>query len=275
MARIDNHYDRAAELAVLRLREGAAPWQRRYFGEGYGPLPMNPATGKRYHVGNFLFLLLQEHDDPRWLTYRQARDAGAEVRRGERGMPVVYWIFEEEQGGELVELERPHSLVTYVFNAEQIEGMPAFVPDAEHIPDVERAEKLLAASGARIVSHGRASPYYRQDQDVILLPGKECFPDGKAYYATALHELLHWTGHSSRLNRKCGPFGSPDYASEELRAGIGSRLLAAELGIGMSVDRHDGYARIWVELLKKDSRELYRAAAEAEEMAAYVLGLAE
>lgn len=266
-------FGRVANLAILRLKEGAAPWQKRCFGEDYGTLPMNPVTGRRYRAGNLLHLMLQEYSDPRWLTYRQAQNLGGQVREGEKGTPILYWIFEEKAGGELVELELPRCFLSYVFNGEQIEGMPVWEQDKEII-QVERAERILAASGAEII-FDQIMPQYRQNQDVIHLPGREKFSDEAAYYSTALHELLHWTGHISRLDRKCGPFGSLDYAREELRAGIGSRLLSTALGIRMSMDRHDGYASGWIQLLKSDPREFFRAAADAEAMADYLLAFSE
>lgn len=283
MGKTDNYYAHVASLTVLRLKEWAAPWQKSWKGSYFGALPMNPITGRRYRAGNLIQLMLQEHADPRWLTYQQAQRVGAQVKKGEKGTPILYWTFEGVQAvpgkdGQLlqekVELERPRCTVSYVFNAEQIEDLPAFVPDGERSrSDLERAKNILEASGARIVNRAQSSSYYREDEDTLHLPDKELFSDETSYYSTALHELLHWTGHKLRLDREFGPFGSLAYAREELRAGIGSRLLSAELGIGFSVDRHSGYVRSWIEVLEADPRELFRAAYDAEQMFDYVMGI--
>lgn len=197
---------------------------------------MNPTTGNRYRGGNAVQLMMQGYGDPRWMTYRQAQQADAQVRKGERGTPVIYWKTEEERSvrgedgkpvqgkdgnplKEKVHLERPRSFISYVFNAEQIEGLPPLVADKERTwADVQRAEKILEASGAKVVHRAQGNAFYKPGEDAIYLPEKQQFPSEEGYYSTALHELAHWTGHESRLHREFGPFGSVTYAKEELRA---------------------------------------------------------
>ena len=93
MAKADDHYTRVAEKLIEKLKEGAAPWQKPFDAGGYGTPPMNPTTGKRYRGGNMIHLMLQDHRDPRWMTYRQAQEAGAQVKEGEKGTPIIYWKF--------------------------------------------------------------------------------------------------------------------------------------------------------------------------------------
>lgn len=290
MAKSEDHYTRVAEQLIEKLKEGTAPWQLPWDAGGYGSRPMNPTTGKAYRGGNMLYLMMQDHGDPRWMTYRQAQSVGAQVRKGEKGTPIIYWKFEEERtvhGGdgkpvrdadgnavkEKVRLERPRSFVSYVFNAEQIEGLePLLTPGKpQGWADVARAEKLLEASGAKIVNRKQASAFYRPGEDAIYLPLKEQFSDEVGYYSTALHELGHWTGHGTRLNRESGPFGSISYAKEELRAEIGSMMLSAELGIGVSVDSHAAYVQSWIKALQDDPREIFRAAADAEKICDFIM----
>ena len=265
MAKADDHYTRVAEKLIEKLKEGAAPWQKPFDAGGYGTPPMNPTTGKRYRGGNMIHLMLQDHRDPRWMTYRQAQEAGAQVKEGEKGTPIIYWKFEEERGvrgesGNLmkVQLERPRSFISYVFNGEQIEGLPPFLAEKPRECDVVRAEKLLEASGATIINRSQASAFYKKDQDTIYLPKKEQFPSEAMYYSTALYELGHWTGHESRLNREFGPFGSMTYAKEELRAKISGMMLSVELGIGQSAGNHAAYVQGWIKALEDDPRELCR-----------------
>ena len=265
MAKSEDHYTRVAEQLIEKLKEGTAPWQQPWDAGGYGSRPMNPTTGKPYRGGNMLYLMMQGHGDPRWMTYRQAQSVGAQVRKGEKGTPIIYWKFEEERTvhgedgkpvrdtdgnavKEKVQLERPRSFISYVFNADQIEGLePLLTPEKpQGWADVTRAEKLLEASGAKIVNRKQAGAFYRPGEDAIYLPLKAQFSDEVGYYSTALHELGHWTGHETRLNRESGPFGSISYAKEELRAEIGSMMLSAELGIGVSVDSHAAYVQSWI-----------------------------
>lgn len=285
-----------AEKLVAQLREGTAPWQKPWQpGEPGAFLPFNPTTGKRYKGINALHLMSEGHADQRWMTYKQAASAGAQVRQGEKGTPIQYWKFSEEQGltdadgkpvlgsdgrqaRQSVPLERPQMFFSTVFNASQIDGLAPLAPrPAAAWAPAERAERILQASGASIEHggrEGRDSAFYRPSTDTIHLPGREQFPTADNYYATALHELGHWTGHASRLGRDLGhPFGSEEYAREELRAEIASMLLGDELGIGHDPGKHAAYVGSWIRALQSDPLEIFRAASGAEKIQAYVLGL--
>jgi putative DNA primase/helicase len=139
---------------------------------------------------------------------------------------------------------------------------------------VERAEAILRASGAVIQHGGQNRAFYRLRTDSIHLPDKGQFPSADNYYATALHELGHWTGHPSRLGRDLAhPFGSEGYAKEELRAEIASMILGDELGIGHDPGQHAAYVGTWINVLRDDPLEIFRAAADAEKIHGYVLSL--
>ncbi len=164
-----------------------------------------------------------------------------------------------------------------VFNAEQIEGLPPMQPRPENQQTwgaIERAEKILVASGADIRHAEQNRAFYRPASDSIHLPDKGQFPSAANYYAIALHELGHWTGHASRLDRdQSHPFGSEEYAKEELRAEIASMILGDELGIGHDPEQHAAYVGLWIKALQEEPLEIFRAAADAEKIQAYVLGL--
>lgn len=136
---------------------------------------------------------------------------------------------------------------------------------------MQRAENILEASGVKLVHRAQGHAFYRPGEDAIYLPEKKQFSSEEGYYSTALHELSHWTGHESRLNREFGPFGSIAYAKEELRAEIGSMMISGELGIGQSVDDHAAYVQSWIKILRDDPREVFRAAADAEKIMDYVM----
>ena len=280
-----------AEKLIEQLKQGTAPWQMPWkAGDGGGMMPFNPTTGKRYKGINAIHLLSQGRDDQRWLTFNQAKAAGAQVRKGEKSTSIQYWKFEEERAKRdennkpvldgngdpvkvRVRLERPKMFMANVFNAEQIDGLPLYQKPVQTWNAQERAETILQASGADI-RHGGDRAYYRPSTDNIQLPEKAQFPSADNYYATALHELGHWTGHGSRLDRDLShPFGSEGYAKEELRAEIASMILGDELGIGHDPDQHASYVQSWIKVLQNDPLEVFRAASDAEKIQTFVLGL--
>ena len=286
---VRDFYEEVAEKFIEKLKEGTAPWQREW-DAGAGMMPLNPTTGNRYRGINVLILMAQDRDDSRWMTYRQAQKIGAQVKKGEKGTPIIYWKTHEEQtlkdeqgkiriGKDdkplkiLVELERPRAFLSRVFNAEQIDGLPPVIkPDRQWNP-VERAEALLKQSGAVIRHRAQSRAFYSLRDDTITLPEQGQFYDAKGYYATALHELGHWTGHESRLNRDMQhPRGSEGYAREELRAEIASMMLGQEIGLGHGIENHTAYVGSWIRALKEDPREIFSAASDAEKIMNYVLG---
>lgn len=287
-------HETVAEKIIKQLEEGTAPWQKPWNAEKSASfLPYNPTTGNRYKGINALHLMASNREDQRWLTYRQASDLGAQVKKGEKSTTVQYWKFTEdrikldEKTGkpvldkdgkkqkETVKLERPRVFYASVFNAEQIDNMPApEVKKEQQWNPIERAEKILASSGAVIKHSQHDNAFYRPIADEIHLPKKEAFDSADKYYATALHELGHWTGHSSRLDRPMSnPFGSEGYAKEELRAEISSMLLGEELEIGHDPEQHTAYVGSWIKALKEDPLEIFRAAADAEKITGFVLAL--
>lgn len=285
---VRDFYEEVAEKFIEKLKEGTAPWQREW-DAGAGVLPFNPTTGNRYRGINVLILMAQERDDSRWMTYRQAQKIGAQVRNGETGTPIIYWKTHEEQPlkdeqgkarlGEdgkplkvLVELERPRAFLSRVFNAEQIDGLPQIIKTDRQWNPIERAEALLERSGAVIRHRAQPRAFYSVQDDAITLPEKGQFYDANGYYATALHELGHWTGHGDRLNRDMEhPRGSEGYAREELRAEIASMMLGQEIGLGHGIENHAAYVGSWIRALKEDPHEIFSAASDAEKIMNYVL----
>ena len=283
-------HEQVAENLIEQLKKGGAPWQKPWEpGDLLAVLPVNPTTGKRYRGINSLNLMSRDYADPRWLTYKQAISLGAQVRKGEKSTLVQYWKFTDEriktddnnnpvlntEGQpikEQVRLERPRVFYAAVFNAEQVDNLPELSIKAPDWDPLERAEHILQASNA-MIRHGEAdNAFYRLSTDSIHLPHKHQFPTPDRYYATALHELGHWTGHELRLNRDLShPFGSEGYGREELRAEIASMLLSGELGIGHDPGQHVAYVSSWIKALQEDPTEIFRAAADAEKIQDFVL----
>ncbi len=218
----------------------------------------------------------------RWMTYRQARELGGHVRKGERGETVVYadrFIRSEidPDTGEEIEHAIPFMKTYTVFNVEQIDGLPErFYTWPEPInPGIERDAALEAFFGATgtDIRHGGARAYYALESDYVQMPPIECFRDCESYYATLAHEMTHWTRHPSRLNRDFGRkhYGDEGYAREELVAEIGAALLCAELGITPEIrEDHAAYIDSWLVVLKHDKRAIFSAAAHAPRAIEYL-----
>lgn len=281
-------HERVAQRLIEQLKEGTAPWQRPW-ADGPSEWPHSGLTGKDYRGFNTMWLLAQGREDPRWLTYRQASEMGAQVRKGESGTTVVYWQFHEERiertedgmpvlkDGEPVKtrvaLERPKVFYATVFNAEQIDGMPPLEKRQRQWNPIERAQLLLDQSGANIEHRGNRA-YYAVGTDKIRLPPQEQFDSAERYYDVALHELGHWTGAQSRLGRDLTqPHGSAGYAREELRTEIASMLVSAELGLPHDGAHHASYVGHWVKALQDDPFEIFRASRDAQSIGDYVFGL--
>lgn len=284
-----------AELIIAALESGTAPWQKPWKpGRPGAGLPHNPVSGTVYKGINRLNMMMTPYSDPRWMTYKQATDAGAQVRRGEKGCMVQYWSWEkmanktdasgnpvlDDKGKPVrvkVHLSKPTPFYATVFNAEQIDGLEPYVePEIlnEDWEQVQRAEKIATNSGANIDHKEQDRAYYSSGADKIMMPMRHQFQTADGYYSTLLHEIGHWTGHKSRLNRDMsGSFGSESYAKEELRAEISSMMVGIELGIGHDPSQHTSYVASWIKALKNDPLEIFRAATDAEKIKTYLFGL--
>lgn len=285
---------------VRMLERGVAPWQKPWEpGAGSFGIPFNPTSERAYRGGNAIHLmatgLQRGYEDPRWMTYKQASDNGWQVRRGEKGTQIEYW--EVRQASEKTQPFVPngggdgnaatgsdseksrliHRVYT-VFNAQQIERIPPHTPKQQTTFEaVQAGEQILKNSGANIAHDQADRAFYSRSQDSIHLPPKDAFKDAAAYYGTALHELAHWTGHPSRLDRstltESYRFGDTNYAREELRAELASVFLAAQRGIPHNPEQHAAYVGSWVAALKRDKNEIFRAAHDASSATDFLLTL--
>jgi antirestriction protein ArdC len=273
---------------VRMLEEGVAPWQKPWE-PGALQLPFNLTTEKNYRGGNALHLLAngirKGYEDPRWMTYRQAQEHGWQVRKGEKGTQIEFWQFPDsrdqpgEDRGKPADPERRPIRRTYtVFNAKQIDGVPVYEPPKRQDWDiVQSGEDILRNSGAVIRHDQNDRAFYSRLQDEIHLPPTAAFRTEADYYGTALHELAHWSGHPDRLNRptlnESYRFGDPNYAKEELRAELASVFLAAERGIPHNPEQHAAYVANWIEALRSDKNEIFRAAKDAHQAADFLIAL--
>ena len=280
---------------IRLLEEGVAPWQTPWTAQAGLSTPYNPTTNKPYRGGNILSLTIaamrKGYDDPRWATYRQAANEGWQVRRGEKGTQIEFWDVQSSGGKDTKDgrtevqdssgeerVRFIHRIYT-VFNAQQMDGPPVLaVKQPTSFEIAEAGEKILKDSGAKIFHDQADRAFYNRQFDTIHLPPRAAFPSAEAYYGTSIHELVHWTGHASRLNRetlnKSRVFSTTDeyYSREELVAEIGSMMLAAEKGIPHDPAQHAAYVSSWIKALKEDKNEIFRAASAASAAADYVLG---
>lgn len=250
--------------------------------DGQQSLPMNLATGKPYTGINVLILwgasLRGGFSSNYWLTYKQAAALGGQVRKGEKSELCVFYkpweTVKENEAGE-TEAKRGAVLKSFrVFNLDQIDGIePPQGPKRGTFSPIEQAEQILKDSGA-VIEIGGSRAFYRPSTDTVHLPERERFTSTENFYAVALHELTHWTGHRSRLARDfSGRFGDEAYAFEELIAELGSAFINAELGIiGATLENHASYLKSWIRVLKSDKKAILTAAAQAEKARAYILG---
>ena len=271
-----------ADRIVEQLEQGVKPWVRDWNPDKCeGPqAPFNPVTGGRYHGINVLILGMDmrafQTGDPRWMTYQQAHEKGYQVCKGEKSTTIFFTKSYEveddkaDDGKKAVRILRHYA----VFHASQIDGIPPYkAPTVEEAPWArpEAADIILKNSGA-IIRTGGEKAFYSPLTDHIQLPPENAFRGPPEFAATALHELAHWTGHPSRLNRDLKPkFGSAGYAMEELRAELSSALMAGELGIPADIPNHASYIQNWLKPLKEDKREIFRAAADAQRIVDMVL----
>ena len=288
--------EQIAEKLIAALQEGTSPFQKPWTDDnssGY-VTPLNPTTGKNYRGMNAFWLAMQGHDDPRWMTFKQASANQWSVMKGARSTMITYVkkfdvrpVLDEQgrplltadgkQKTETVKLDKPMFINAFVFNAEQISGIPQWVQvqSEKHAEQqwsaIERAEEIILSSQA-VVKHGGNEAYYAPSRDRIQMPKRDQFESAAKYYATLLHELGHWSGHETRLNRDLSNrYGSPGYAKEELRAEIASLMMGSELNIGHNFAQHAAYVESWIKVLKDDPGELYKASADAQRITDYLL----
>lgn len=283
-----------ADKIIESLKDGTAPFIKPWkANELANAIPYNPITNKPYNGINSINLMLEGYNDPRWLTFKQAQSINANVKKGEKSTLIQYWQFTEtvdktdEEGnlitndkGEVekieIQLEHPKVFFAYVFNAEQINNMPKLEnkQEIDTFKVVEKAEEIIKNSGATINHKLSNAAYYDNIADEITLPNKENFISEGAYYAVALHELGHWTGNEKRLNRDMQhPFGSKEYAKEELRAEIGSFLFNGRLGLDYDPGMHLSYVDNWVQILEDKPNEIFKATADATKIVSYLENL--
>ena len=281
-------YSEVTAKIVGELESGRVPWVQPWGrAKAVLGLPRNASSARRYSGINVFILwgavIERGFAAQAWLTFRQALALGGHVRKGEAGTTVVFadrFVPKDRREGGAAEVGARDASVAFlkrftVFNVEQCEGLPERVclgapPVAEGLI-VPAAEALICAAGAK-VRIGGDQAYYMPGTDTVHVPPPQAFFEPVNWHKTAFHELGHWTGHASRLNRdQAGSYGSKAYAREELVAEMTSAFVCAAMQIEPTI-RHADYLSGWLTLLREDSRAIFRAASAASKAADWLLG---
>lgn len=282
-------YEKVTNRIIADLEQGELTWLKPWSSGNMEGRIIRPLrhNGLPYSGINVLMLwsaaVESGYASPFWMTFKQAQELGAHVRKGEQGSLVVYantiTKTEEGENGQDEERKIPFMKGYTVFNVEQIEGLPehyAAKPEAviDAAQRIDHAESFFAATGADI-RHGGNSAHYSGGTDHVQMPVFEAFRSPESYYATLAHELTHWTKHPKRLDRDFGrkKWGDQGYAREELVAELGAAFLCADLALtpepGMD---HASYIQSWLKVLKEDKRAIFSAAAHAQRAADFLHG---
>jgi antirestriction protein ArdC len=278
-------YDLINQRITELLVQGTIPWRKTWNVETNHP--KNLVNKKEYRGINVWLLANSEFSSPYWLTFKQASDKGGRVKKGSKSTPVIFWKWvdrkdaddadqEDTNNGGKVPLLRNYN----VFNIEQVEGI-AVPPSPEALANpftpIERAEQIIQGMPHRPeIKHGGNSASYSPRWDRVKMPPPEAFDSAEQYYSTCYHELIHSTGHASRVGRKgiieINSFGSHEYSKEELVAEMGASFLCGISSIEQkTLENSAAYIAGWLKALKNDKTLLVHAAAQAQRASDYIL----
>jgi antirestriction protein ArdC len=261
-------YREVTDQIIAELKNGVRPWVRPWSLTPGLNIPANAMTGRPYSGINLLLLWPGHWPQPRYLTFRQALEAGGHVRKGEHGRHIV---FVKDLVKRETEEDEPHNfriMKSYtVFNIAQCDDLPDRLTAPRKAPNLDQRDALIdefiTATGAKIEESETENAAYYSD-DFIVVPAYRFFRGRAEYAATLFHELIHWTGHLSRLDRQLGKrFGLRAQAAEELIAELGAAFLCAEFSIDGFIP-HATYIKHFLELFEEDPRAIFTAASQAQ-----------
>ena len=272
-----NAYERITERILELLAQGTVPWHKPW--KAQTGLPRNFVSRKPYRGVNVFLLMSMSYESPFWLTFHQAHELGGAVRKGEKACPVVFWKrlqIEDEQTGE--EQRIPLLRIYHVFNTAQCDGLKS-LPATEALPVSVTAPATIVANMPHppVIEHGMTQAFYSPSADEVALPDRERFENDAGYFATVFHELVHSTGHKSRLHRATlvenTGFGSDPYSREELITELGCAFLCGHAEIlERTIDNSAAYLAGWLKALQRDPALIVQAAAQAQQAVDYILG---
>ena len=282
MAKFDI-YEAITERIIAELEKGNIPWEKPWTSRN-GNLAVSHATGKPYSLLNQMIL-----DKPgEYLTFNQVQQAGGRVKKGEKSSMVVFWKWlkvKDENSEEGKEKEIPYLKYFNVFHIDQCEGVKAKRTTEKPLPATPAeindaaqaiADGYLSRSGVTLHHAEGDRAFYSPSTDSVTLPKRLQFAETAEFYSTMFHELVHSTGHKTRLDRLSKPacFGSAEYSKEELVAEIGAATLVNHVGLesASSFRNTAAYIQSWLKVLRDDKRMIVSAAGKAEKAVNLILG---
>lgn len=274
-------YEVITQAVIEKMKQGKVLWHQPW--RGLEP-PKNLISKRPYRGVNIFTLILAGYGSPYFVTFKQCKELGGRVKKGERGNVVLYWNWQEKEitNAEGETQKKKFAFLRYylVFNVEQTEGLEKHVPEVKHLnfKPIEEAERIIREfKHCPKIKHERPQAFYTPRLDYINMPTRESFESVEEYYSTFFHELTHSTGHESRLNRKgiteATPFGTENYSKEELVAELGCAYLCGITGIeNKTINNSVAYLQGWLERLQSDPRLIVHAASAAQKAVDYILG---
>jgi len=268
------------QTVIDAMKAGTAPWQKPWISRGHDT-PTNLQTGAAYRGLNSFYLMLlgAAYDCNYWVGFKQARKIKGNVRKGEKSTAILAPIMRKGEDSNGDKYMYPAGFrVVRVFNAMQCDGLtiPTAADFEPRVIDADALDAFAINTGANI-EHGQTDQAcFVPSQDLVRMPAKDQFSEAGGYYGTLLHELTHWTGHKSRLNRiKSQQAARRDYAFEELIAELGAYYASERLGCPNEAENHASYLQSWLKALENDPKYLWQAASAAERAANYLIECAD
>ncbi len=272
-------YEIITDRILEALDQGTIPWRKPW---KCGGAPRNLATGKPYRGLNILLTGMQGYASPYWLTFKQAAERGGEVKKGEKGTPVIFWNWTrrevENKKGEIENKDIPFMRYYTVFNLSQIDGLSLTgnPSDADFKAIMPCEDVVGRMPNSPAIEHGFSQASYNPVNDAVRMPPRTAFNSEQSYYATLFHELVHSTGPGSRLARKGieerHAFGTPEYSKEELIAVCGASFLCGYTGIeNDTIENQTAYIDHWRRQLEADKKLIITAASQAQKAVDFIL----
>lgn len=287
MSKSDNIYIRLTDKIIEKMKGGVAPWQKPW---ALKHLPQNFISKKRYNGFNMVAVMMEERDCPYWATFKQIKSLGGSLKKGEHGIPIVYYMFIDKDTGKPHKPGEPKSnnsipVPRYyvIFNLEQTEGIEWELPETNIVENSNIDEEVIRYCELEGISISftdtNDKAYYAPKLDCIHVPKKSNFVTENHFFATCFHEMVHSTGIEKRLNRgldiETRRFGDHLYSKEELVAEFGSCFLMANYGIfdDSVFDNSTAYLQGWAKRLEDQPSVLVSAANQAQKAVDFILGV--
>lgn len=268
----DNVYKIITDRILDQLNKGEIPWRNPW--NGISGFPKNLVSKKEYRGVNVFLLSAQAFGSPYFVTFKQAKDKGGSVKKGEKGTPVIFWKAVKKQNPspeDVLKGRDKYFMLRYytVFNVTQCEKLDYPKPEIKEFNPILECEKMIQGyMDCPEITYGGDRAFYSPTFDKITMPDKGVFHSSEEFYSTIFHEMVHSTGHEKRLNREgiTNPikFGSHDYSFEELIAECGAAFLCGHTGIhNKTIENSAAYIQSWVKKLQNEPKWIVEAAAKA------------